>query len=110
MLEEKVEELKLKNIENDLDNNKILEKKKVDTSIELNIEAYLNSSLFESDLDKLNFYKEIESINTLEELNELKSEFEAGENTLSKSEENLFKILKIRIKASEYKIKSIKRS
>jgi transcription-repair coupling factor (superfamily II helicase) len=75
MLEEKVEELKLKSFESEVEENEN-KVKRIDTSIELNIEAYLDSSLFESDLDKLNFYKEIESIKNYEELNELKNEFE----------------------------------
>lgn len=118
MLEEKVEELKMSSPLTPL-----LEERgtpspsgeglgmriKIETSLELNIEAYLSNDLFENDLDKLNFYKEIESINSLEELNDLRQDFEKWENTLSKSEENLFKILEVRIKASDYKIKSIKR-
>jgi transcription-repair coupling factor (superfamily II helicase) len=74
MLEEKVEELKLKE---ELDNDEKIEikRRKFDTSIELNIEAYLQSSLFENELDKINFYKEIESINSLEEIKELKEDF-----------------------------------
>lgn len=117
MLEEKVEELKSSSPALLLEEkgevlswwqnfNQI---KKVETSLELNIEAYLSNDLFENDLDKLNFYKEIESINSLEELNDLRQDFEKWENALSKSEENLFKILEVRIKASDYKIKSIKR-
>lgn len=114
MLEEKVEELKSSST-NSLNPSPLAlswegeGKKKVETSLELNIEAYLSNELFESDLDKLNFYKEIESINSLEELNDLRQDFEKWQNTLSKSEENLFKILEVRIKASDYKIKSIKR-
>jgi transcription-repair coupling factor (superfamily II helicase) len=72
MLEEKVEELKMKDI--NLENVEII--RKIDTSIELNIEAYLSNSLFENDLDKINFYKEIESIHSLDELKELREEFE----------------------------------
>lgn len=113
MLEEKVEELKLSppahsSLPPQLRGTQG-ESKKIDTSIELNIEAFLNSELFENDLDKLNFYKEIESINSLEELEDLKKDFESGQNVFSKSEENLFKIMEVRIKASDYKIKSIKR-
>jgi transcription-repair coupling factor (superfamily II helicase) len=74
MLEEKVEELKVKeNLEPD--ENTEIKRRKFDTSIELNVEAYLQSSLFENELDKINFYKEIESINSLEEIKELKEEF-----------------------------------
>jgi transcription-repair coupling factor (superfamily II helicase) len=118
MLEEKVEELKISSPPTPLlqERGEVLSEwqnfykgKKIETSLELNIEAYLSNELFESDLDKLNFYKEIESINSLEELEELRQDFEKWQNTLSKSERLLFKILEVRIKASDYKIKSIKK-
>jgi transcription-repair coupling factor (superfamily II helicase) len=51
------------------------ENKKIETSIDLNIPAYLQDDFFDSDLDKLNFYREIESISSGEELEHLIQDF-----------------------------------
>ncbi len=106
LLEDKIEELKLKwNFEKEED----VKKSKLETSIDLNISAYLWDDFFESELDKLNFYREIESISDIEELENLISDFKELAWELSEENNNLFKVLEVKIKASEYKIKSIKR-
>ena len=73
LLEDKVEELKYSQ-EIDTSHNEEI-KKKLDTTIDLNISAYLEDDFFDSDLDKLNFYREIESISSLEELDNLIEDF-----------------------------------
>ncbi len=73
LLEDKVEELKYSQETTQNQNEEI--KKKVDTTIDLNISAYLEDDFFDSDLDKLNFYREIESISSLEELDNLIEDF-----------------------------------
>jgi transcription-repair coupling factor (superfamily II helicase) len=45
--------------------------RRINTTIDLNIEAYLPNDFFTSELDKLNFYREIESIKDLEDLENL---------------------------------------
>jgi transcription-repair coupling factor (superfamily II helicase) len=73
LLEDKVEELKYSQ-EMDTSHSEEI-RKKLDTTIDLNISAYLEDDFFDSDLDKLNFYREIESISSLEELDELIEDF-----------------------------------
>jgi len=114
MLEDKIEELK-----NNLDNRNIepneknkgdsRQIKKIETSIDLNISAFINDEYFSSDLDKINFYREIESIYNIEELNYLIEDFRLINPNFTKEITNLFNILKLKIKSNSYKIKSIKK-
>jgi transcription-repair coupling factor (superfamily II helicase) len=72
MLEDKIEELKI--------NRQIISEdeaslKRIDTIIDLNIEAYISDNYFTSELDKLNFYREIESIRDIKDLDNLISDF-----------------------------------
>jgi transcription-repair coupling factor (superfamily II helicase) len=100
MLENKIEDMK-----NNIDNpkyNKILETenrniKKIDTSIDLNISAFINDEYFSSDLDKINFYREIESISNIEDLDNLIEDFKLINKDFSKEITNLFKILRLKI-------------
>ena len=58
LLESKIKELKSGSKKHTL----------LDISIELDLNLILEDALFTSDMDKLNFYRNIESIETLEEL------------------------------------------
>jgi transcription-repair coupling factor (superfamily II helicase) len=69
----------------------------------------LPNDFFTSELDKLNFYREIESISNLEDLENLMISFEELNKDFEKSSYNLFSLIKLKILASNYKIKSIKR-
>lgn len=62
MLEEKIEYLK---------NAK---KSRIWTKIELDIEILIDDTYFQSESDKLSFYREIENIETLEELDEVEAD------------------------------------
>lgn len=104
MLEEKIEELKNKK------NEKEEIKKTIKTEIDLNIWAFLNDDFFASELDKINFYKELEYISDLSELYELKNNFLNIEKNIRKENLNLFLLLETRIKANDYKISKIKRN
>jgi len=106
MLENKIEELK---IEKDLawKDNKSL--KRINTIIDLNINAYIPEEFFTSDLDKINFYREIESIRELEDLNNLISDFKEINKNIPESTENLFNLIKIKILCSKYKINSLRK-
>ncbi len=107
MLEEKVEELK-----NIVDNNKKTkkeEKTKIITNIDLNIEAYINNDFFTTELDKLNFYREIESIDTLVDLKTIITDFKEINKIKDEATNNFFDLLKLRIKSSKYKIINIKK-
>jgi transcription-repair coupling factor (superfamily II helicase) len=81
----------------------------MNTTIDLNVEAYLPNDFFTSELDKLNFYREIESVSNLEDLENLMISFEELNKEFEKSSYNLFSLIKLKILASSCKIKSIKR-
>lgn len=99
LLEKKIFELK-----NAKENIKI-----IDTLVDLNIECFINDSYFNSETDKINFYKEIESIDNENDLNLLIEDFRNVNWVIKKEEQNLFDIVKLRIEASKYKIVSIKK-
>jgi transcription-repair coupling factor (superfamily II helicase) len=58
----------------------------------------------------LNFYREIESIRERDELENLITDFQEFCGELREEHKNLFQLLEVKIMASVYKIKSIKRS
>lgn len=106
MLEEKISTLKRLWLWDDIVDD-ISQK---DTSIDLNIPAFIPDDLFWSELDKLNFYREIESISTLEDLNSIKDEFIYGLDDISIETHNLFKILELKLLTNSCNIDYIKRS
>jgi len=111
LLEDKIEELKSQtSISSSLSLEKKWNTKKISTTIDLNISAYLWDDFFENELDKINFYREIESIWDLEELENLIYDFSQFNWELKEENKNLFKLLEVKIVASNYKIKQIKRS
>nr|MDD3720210.1 CarD family transcriptional regulator [Candidatus Gracilibacteria bacterium] len=99
LLEKKIFELK-----NAKENIKI-----IDTLVDLNIECYINDTYFNSETDKINFYKEIESIDNESDLDLLIEDFKNVNGTINKQEQNLFDIVRLRIKSSKYKITNIKK-
>lgn len=103
MLEEKMQELK-----QSLETWKEIEKKQ-QTLIDLNIPAFLDDNFFENDLDKLEFYKEIETISDLDDLENLINDFTSFNKNIPKESENLFNLLKIKLESPKYNIKHIKR-
>jgi transcription-repair coupling factor (superfamily II helicase) len=100
MLEDKIQDMK-----NNIDNPKYSEMletetssiRKIDTSIDLNISAFINDEYFSSDLDKINFYREIESISQVEDLDNLIEDFKLINKDFSKEITNLFSILRLKI-------------
>jgi transcription-repair coupling factor (superfamily II helicase) len=74
MIEEKIEQLK-ENIDNNTKNKELNKKEKINTKIDLNIEAYIDDDFFSSELDKINFYREIETIENLRDLNDIIEDF-----------------------------------
>ena len=103
MLENKVEELK-----NKIDNKEEKENIYIPT-IDLNISAYISENYFSSELDKINFYREIESLNNIEDLNNIIEDFNNMNPDFSIETQNFFDLLKIKILSIKYKIKSIKK-
>jgi len=47
----------------------------INTKIDLNVDAYLENDFFGSELDKINFYREIESLKDIEELDNIILDF-----------------------------------
>ncbi len=107
MLEDKIQELKEKQNMYDENDEKII--KKINTTIDLKMESYIPQDYFSSELDKINFYREIESLRTIEDLNNLISDFEEINSNIPKETKNLFDLLQLKILASQYKISSIKK-
>ncbi|MDD5377075.1 MAG: CarD family transcriptional regulator [Candidatus Gracilibacteria bacterium] len=86
LLEEKIEELR---------NGKKPEKN--DCKIELDISYFLDNDFFDSELDKIRFFRNIEAIETLEDLEYTHGTFREANETLPESFENLFLLLRARI-------------
>ena len=113
MLENKVEELK-QNFDIISDSSKLnkietILNSRINTTIELNIWAYIADSYFTSELDKINFYRELESLNDLNDLENIISDFKDINSDIPKTTNNFFDLLKLKLKASKYKINLIKR-
>ena len=95
---------------------------KINTKIDLNISIFIDNNFFSSELDKINFYREIESLNTIEDLESIISDFKesALTPTLSKGEKekdrlprwtnNFFDLLRLKILANKHNISYIKRA
>ena len=80
----------------------------MDIKIELDIEFVLSDSLFNGDVDKIHFYRSLEGIDTIEDL-------EDAENSLTKTYGNdvdvsrLFLLLRARILLSKYGVTTVKK-
>lgn len=98
MLEEKIEELR---------SGKALSK--IDCKIELDISYFIEDDFFDSPLDKIRFFRNIESIDTLEDLEYSHQTFAEANETLPESFENLFLLLKTRIILRQYGVTSLKK-
>ncbi|PZM85686.1 hypothetical protein DLH72_01735 [Candidatus Gracilibacteria bacterium] len=105
MLEDKIVELKNIGLEEVIDERE----KRISTIIDLNIDAYIEDDLFSGELDKINFYREIESVRTLYELENMKKDFYNLNENISNSTKNFFDLLDLKIKGFNYKISSIKK-
>ncbi|MDD5197901.1 MAG: CarD family transcriptional regulator [Candidatus Gracilibacteria bacterium] len=99
LLEEKIEELR---------SGKMPEKN--DCKIELDISYFIDSDFFDSELDKIRFFRNIESVETLEDLEYTHKTFEEANEKLPESFENLFLLLRARIVFRKLKILSLKKT
>ncbi len=95
MLEEKIAELKQE------------KSQKIFTKIELDLSYILKDEYFSSELDKLNFFREAENVDSLEELENLKNEFSTEKNNTDENLENLFLLLESRIIFWEFGVEKI---
>ena len=100
--------LYFKLLENKVEELRTGEKKSsfLDIGIDLNISIVLDDALFTSDIDKLNFYRNLESVESLAELDSFESAW-SGET--SEALDRLFLLLRARILLSKYRVTSIKR-
>jgi len=101
MLEDKIEWLRM--------NPEKREISKVDTKIDLQISAFIPDKYFNSETDKLNFYREIESLDRLNDLQIMIEDFKKINDIFTPEVENLFTMLEIKLKARRHHIISIKR-
>lgn len=99
LLEEKIEELKDQ------------KKKRTWTKVELELSIALSDLIFQSEADKLNFYRELENIETIEELESMEQdlleradsqESATGEGSTSESITHLFLLMRARLLLSDY--------
>ena len=120
MLENKIEELKNNLPWSWFENKSIINKtnwiinqntksKLIKCTIDLNIWAYIDDIFFSSELDKINFYREIESLHNIDDLENIISDFKKINENTPQNTINFFNLLKLKIKASKYKIISIKK-
>lgn len=96
MLEEKIEELRKTPGKSRVD--------KLDTKIDLQISAFIPDEYFNSETDKLNFYREIESLSTLKDLEIMIQDFKLLNKNFSQEVSNLFQMLEVKLKAKKHKI------
>ena len=84
---------------------------KINTKIDLQLNIWVPDSYFDSDLDKINFYREIESVSQLEDLEELISDFRQENNVKIFPEEmdTFFTLLKVKLNAQKLNISHIKK-
>lgn len=81
----------------------------INCSIELGISYYISDDFFASESDKLHFFRNIESIETLEDLDFTHKTFIEWNDKVPEELENLFKILRVRIILSKYSVTSLKK-
>lgn len=98
LLEEKIEELQSGKIPS-----------KIDCKIELDISYFIEDDFFDSELDKIRFFRSIESMETLEDLEYSHRTFEEANETLPESFENLFLLLRTRIVLGQYNVQILKK-
>ncbi|MCD5380514.1 hypothetical protein LR004_01170, partial [Candidatus Gracilibacteria bacterium] len=92
-------------------NNKILPTL-INTKIDLQLDIGIPDAFFDSDLDKINFYREIESLTHEVDLENLIADFSVENNiseTLPEEMENFFMLLKVKLKSSQHLITQIKK-
>jgi len=101
MLEEKIQELK-----NDPWSSITLKK---EISIDIPLSASIPDTYFQSETDKIQFYREIESLQNLDELEAMIQWFIEVNPDIPLSTQNLFSLLRVKILARDYKITAIKK-
>ena len=112
MIEEKINELKMLSSHSvSPKGREVAQKFKINTKIDLQTNIWIPDNYFNSDLDKINFYREIESVNNMDDLNELIKDFKIENNLDIFPEEmqNFFNLLKVKLYSGKYYIEHIKK-
>jgi transcription-repair coupling factor len=112
MIEEKINELKIASHHSvSPKGREAVYGSKINTKIDLQSNIWIPDSYFDSDLDKINFYREIESINNLDDLDELIEDFKQENNVDVFPEEmqNFFDLLKVKLYSNKFNIEHIKK-
>ena len=109
MLENKIEELKRTGPLDTENKTNDTSRQKINTSVDLQLWAFIDNSFFDSELDKINFYREIESLEDLQDLENIISDFKEINPNISQETQNFFDLLEIKLKAPDYKITSIRK-
>lgn len=107
MIEEKIEDLR--NKQDYKSDKKQSKTNNTNTKIDLNVSLSIADEYFAWELDKINFYREIETISDLEELESIIEDFKYTNNKLPIEASNLFNLLKIKLISSNYFITNIKK-
>jgi transcription-repair coupling factor (superfamily II helicase) len=85
-----------------------VEEKEFDPEIELNADAYLPTDYIGDEKQKIEIYKKIRAVRTLDEARDLEEEIEDRFGDLPQPVMNLLRVARIRAYAIQYRIESIK--
>lgn len=96
LLEQKIEELQSWKKET-----------KVDTTIDLPISAYIPDEAFSSDIEKIHFYRELESVRSEEELMEVIEPLKTRIDVKQSAVDHLFLLIRARLRLSSLGIKRV---
>ncbi len=77
--------------------------------IDLDISYQIPESFFENEIDKISFFRDIESIETQEDLDTVYENFTSGYSHIPPEMENFFLLMRTRILLQKYNIKSLKK-
>lgn len=91
LLEQKIEELKTGQ-----------SRQRVDCKIELDISYYISDDFFASEVDKIAFFRNLESMENEADLDFTYDTFRQGFDELPEAVENLFLVLKARLRLAQY--------
>ena len=80
----------------------------IETTIELKVDAYIPTSYIEDEMQKIEIYKKIATIENIDEYSEIKEELEDRYSTIPESVYNLMDIAYIKSKAKSMMIEEIK--
>lgn len=98
LLENKIEELKTG-----------IKPLSIDTKIELDVDTFLMEDLFASEHDKISFYRSLESVTDIEDLESAEESFARTHEDIFENVTNLFLLLKARIYLNKYGVIGVKK-